>query len=213
MKLFELQKKILPPEEKIFYSLFEESSEVCLQTSKLFLEIINDNVNEERLVVAKSYKHKSNDISKQILNTLNQTFITPFDREDIQLLATLLNKITKRIVKASFNLRTYRINEYNETMKKQAETLVRAVEEVNFVVSQLKVKDNANIIFESNHKSKEIETHGDEILHTLMDDLFSGNYEALTVIKLRDVYKDIENAMDTCFSVSDEIVNIVIKNT
>ena len=58
---------------------------------------------------------------------------------------------------------------------------------------------------------KEIEAHGDEILFHAMDELFSGKYEALDVIKIRDIYKDIENALDLCFSVSDEVVNVVLK--
>lgn len=66
---------------------------------------------------------------------------------------------------------------------------------------------------ESHHRMKEIESHGDEILYKAMDELFSGQYDALTVLKLRDIYKDIEYALDTCFSVSDSIINIVLKHS
>ena len=59
---------------------------------------------------------------------------------------------------------------------------------------------------------KEIETKGDEILHTAMAEIFSGKYDALTAIKLKELYKNIESAMDACFDVSDLVVNIALKH-
>jgi len=204
--------KLLPPEEKIFYILFEEGADVCREAAKLFQEIMLDGINEDRLIQARRFKHKSNDIVKETLTRLNNTFITPIDREDIQVLATLMNRVTKKIVKASFNLRVYRLKTSTENMRKQAETLLKATEELNFIVSHLKKHTEFGQISESNQRMKEIETHGDEILYKAMDELFSGNYDALSVLKIRDIYKDIENALDTCFSISDEVVNIVLKH-
>lgn len=212
MSKLDLMKMILPPKETTFYNLFEESTNVCFDTAKLFLEIMNEKLNEDRLIRAKNLKHKSNDLAKQTLFQLNKTFITPIDREDIQHIATLLNKITKRIVRACVNLRVYRLAEHNENMIKQAATLLNAVEELKFNVALLKQPESKKEILESNERMREIESHGDVILYLLMDDLFIGKYDAITVIKLRDIYKDIENALDTCFSVSDSIVNVVIKH-
>ena len=213
MTKFNLLKKILPPENKIFYDLFEESSKTCQDTSRLFLEIMLKGLNEDRLINAKKLKHKSNDLTKKTLTELNLTFITPIDREDIQVVTTLLNKITKRIVKAAFNLRVYRLNEHNPNMIKQSETLVRAVDEMNYLVVHLKDVSNVKEIMDNHTNMKEIETHGDEILYLLMDELFSGKYDALTVIKLRDIYRDIENALDSCSNVADAILNIVLKHS
>lgn len=126
--------KLLPPEEKIFYNYFEESTKVCSEAAKLFYNIMYDGFNEDRLIQAKRLKHTSNNLAKQTLNKLNSTFITPIDREDIQLVSSLLNKITKKIVKACVNLRVYRLKEHTENMKKQAETLVKASDELNFII-------------------------------------------------------------------------------
>ncbi len=67
-------------------------------------------------------------------------------------------------------------------------------------------------ISDSNNKMMEIENHGDEILFQAMDEIFSGKHEALEVIKLRDIFKTIEGALDNCYSVSDTILNISIKH-
>lgn len=212
MAKFNILERILPPEEKIFYSLFEESAKVCKDTAILFHEIMNHGLNEDRLILAKRYKHKSNDLAKETLSQLNNTFVTPIDREDIQVVAAHLNRITKRIVKACVNLRVYRLQEHTENMKKQAETLLKAADELTFIVGHLKKVTQLKEITESNHRMREIESHGDEILYLAMDELFSGKYDALSVLKLRDIHKYIENALDTCYSVSDEIVNIVLKH-
>ena len=215
--------KLLPPEEKIFFTIFEESSKKCNEVAKLYYDIVHssiskgnekNNITEECVRNVKRIKTESNEVSKQLLIKLNQTFITPIDREDIQLINSLMSKITKRIVKASFNLEVYRLTEFNDYMKTQAHALIRAAEELNTCVGLLRhIKSNQlKLVSESNNRMREIESEGDEILHKAIDDVFSGKYDALTVIKLRDIYKDIENAMDTCFSVSDTIVNVVLKH-
>ena len=209
---FNILEKILPPEEKIFYQYFEESASVCRVMAKLFFDLMHEGYKEERIIEAKRLKHKSNKIAKDTLHKLNETFITTIDREDIQLVACMLNKITKKIVKASINLGIYRIEPYNDNLKKQAETLLRAADELCTVVSHLKNVTQIKEVTESYNKMREIESHGDEILYKAMDELFSGKYDALTVIKLRDIYKDIENALDTCFNVSDAALNIVLKH-
>ena len=204
--------KLLPPEEKVFYTYFEENAKICKQAAKLFHEIIYSSVNDDHLVEARKLKHASNDISKETLIKLNTTFITPIDREDIQLVNTLLNKITKKIIKACFNLRVYRFTEHTQNMKDQAETLVLAADELDIVVSHLRKFTEIKDVTLSNQRMREIESRGDEILHKAMDELFSGKYDALTVIKLRDIHNDIEKSLDICFDVSDEVLNIVLKH-
>lgn len=210
-----IMKLILPPEDKIFFSIFQESSSNCLETAKLYSEIIHSTVTNEKVNRASELKSRSNKLTKECLHRLHQTFITPFDREDIQHLNQLHNRITKRIVKASFNLQVYRLNQYNDFMIKQSELLVQATEQLVKTVSNFSSSKSTLIkdVSECNSIMKEIESRGDEVLYMAMDELFSGKHEALEVIKLRDIYKDIESAMDTCFAVSDSIVNIVLKNS
>jgi uncharacterized protein Yka (UPF0111/DUF47 family) len=213
MSKFNLLAYILPPEEKVFYTLSEESAKVCYDVANLYKDIVNNSMSEDYAISAKRLKHKSNDLLKETLHQLNVTLITPIDREDIQSIATLLNKITKRIVKASLNLKVYRLENYTENMKKQAATLLKATEELQVIIHNFKKSTSIKEMTETNLKMKEIESHGDEIHYQAIDELFSGKYEALTVIKLRDIHKDIENALDSCFSVSDAVVNVVLKQS
>jgi hypothetical protein len=208
-----LLKKLLPPEQKIFYNLFENSADVCSKISVLFNEIVNEGISEERVRQVKDLKHQSRDISTETLRLLNATFITPIDREDIQEVACLLNKIAKKIVKASLNLEVYCLEQNTDYMKSQAETLVQATTELKSTVSLLRNVSLAQKISESHHRMKEIESKGDEILHSALGELFSGKYDALTVIKLKELYKNIESAMDVCSDISDLAVNIALKHS
>jgi uncharacterized protein Yka (UPF0111/DUF47 family) len=153
---------LLPPEDKIFYSLFEHSAQVCKDAASLFDEVMTDGLNEEHIIRAKQYKHRSNELIKETLKTLNNTFVTPIDREDIQHIAILLNKITKKIVKACINLRVYRFDCYTENMVAQAKTLVKASEELGYIIHKFKKVSSVKDITESNLRMKDIETHGDE---------------------------------------------------
>ncbi len=213
MSKFNLLAYLLPPEDKIFYSLFEQSASVCKDAACLFNDIMTAGITEEHVILAKQYKHKSNDLIKETLKVLNHTFVTPIDREDIQHIAILLNKITKKIIKACLNLKVYRLESYTENMKAQGTTLVKASEELGFIIDKFKKVSSIKEITESNLRMKDIETHGDEIWHNAVDNLFSGQYDALNVIKLRDIHKDIENALDTYFLVSDTVMNIVLKQS
>jgi uncharacterized protein len=208
-----LLKKILPPQQKIFYTLFEDSAEVCYKVAELFNEIIYEGVSDERLQKAKELKHQSRDITKETLQLLNATFVTPIDREDIQEVACLLNKIAKKIAKASFNLEVYNLESSTDLMKQQAETLIQATAELKDTIALIRKISSTKLMSESNGKMKEIESRGDEILHLAMKEIFSGKYDALTVIKLKELYKNIESAMDVCSDISDLAVNIALKHS
>lgn len=209
MKLFE---KILPPKNTIFFDCFEDAAKNCYDMATLFNEAVLHGITDERMLKARNIKHRGSDLERETISKLNATFITPIDREDIQLLAVMLNKITKKISQAFMNLNVYRMTSYTEEMIQQAKTILKATEELMRSVNLLKTISKIKEITASQEAMKEIETLGDDILHRAMDKLFSGEFEAIEVIKLRDIYKVLESAMDKCFSVSDAILNIAIKN-
>jgi uncharacterized protein Yka (UPF0111/DUF47 family) len=171
---------------------------------------MNSSVTEEHIAMARQYKHASNKNIKKTLEVLDTSFVTPIDREGIQHIATLLNKITKKITKACMNLKVYRFDKYTDNLKNQAETLVAATNELEQIFLNFK-KPTISDMTARNLKMKEIETRGDEILLSATESLFSGKYEALEVIKLRDIHKNLENALDSCYSVSDAVVSVVLK--
>lgn len=213
MKRIWILEKILPPKNKVFFDDFEKAAGVCSDMAKVFAKVIEQKeVREEDIIETKHCKHKSGDIEREIINRLNVTFITPIDREDIQCLASKLNKITKKMVQVCLNLNIYNLQTQPEYILNQAKILLRATDELKHSVSLLKNISKTQEITESCRRMKEIEGHGDEIHQKAIESLFSGEFEALEVIKLRDIYKDLENTLDNCYGVSEEILNIALKN-
>ena len=211
MPKFNLMSYIMPPEDKMFFTLFQDSADICLETAKLYDEIMKNHLTDEQKEIARKYKKKGSISFKLTLKQLNKSFITPIEREDIQYIAVQLHKINKKIIKACLNLEVYRLTKYTEEMKEQALTLVQATEQLNRIIKKFKKVSDVEEITKENIAMKEIESHGDEIHRKAMYELFSGKYDALEVIKLRDIYKEIENALDACFYVSDTILNVVLK--
>ena len=213
MPKFNLMSYIMPPEDKMFFTYFQDSAEICQKTARLYDKIMHDKLTDEYKEKALKYKKKGKLSYKAVLKQLNKSFITPIEREDIQTIAVQLNKITKKIVKACLNLEVYRLNDYTDEMKEQALTLVQATDKLAEIVKLFKKVSDVEKITKLNIEMKEIEAHGDEIHRRAMGNFFSGRYEALEVIKLRDMYKEIENAFDACFYVTDTILNVVLKQS
>ncbi len=211
MPKFNLMSYIMPPEDKVFFTLFQDGSEICKNAAKLYAEVLETKLDPQKKEEALKLRKKGKLAYKLVLKHLNKSFITPIEREDIQYIAVQLNKINKKIVKACLNLEVYHLTNYTGEMKEQALTLVNATESMGEIIGKFKKVSDVEDMTKTNIQMKELETHGDEIHLKAMSELFSGKFDALDVIKLRDMYKEIENALDACFNVSDTILNVVLK--
>lgn len=206
---------VLPPDDRKFLDVyFVEQAALTREAAALFHEIVTkaEHMNEAYYVKAKTIKHKSFDLTHQTVAALNQTFMTPIERQDILEITLSLDKITKRILRSAMNFRAFHITEFPSAMRNQAEILMAATDEVKICIGELKTLRQANSLNESHARMIEIERRGDEIFADAIQDLFSGKFNALDVIKFRGIYRDVESAMDYCSSVSDTVLNVVVKN-
>ena len=206
--------KFLPPQENRFYHSFEEAVEVCVLSAQLFYQIVNSDIalRPEYLLQAKKYKKRGKESLQHCLTLLNATFVTPIDREDIQQIASYLYRCTKVVLKACVNLQSYKIESYSDVLKKQAEYLMAATDELKNLIFIIKNNPTSNEITTRDLTIKDIESTGDDLLSTAMEDLFSGKYEPLHIMKMRNIYKGIENGLDACSDISDLIVSIKMKH-
>lgn len=215
MILDRLIKMILPPDDRKFLDVyFVDQAASTHEAATLFHKVVteDEHMNDAYYVKAVNIKHRSADLSHQTVTALNQTFLTPIEREDILAITLLLNKITKRILRSAMNFRAFHIDKFPDAMRQQAEILMAATDEVQTCIGALRAFRDPRLLNESNARMIEIERRGDEIFAQAIDDLFSGKVEALDVIKFRGIYRDIESAMDACYSVTDTVLNVVIKN-
>ena len=205
--------KILPPDNKVFFDCFIEAANICKKSAILYNEALIHGIDEELLLQMKFQKHKGKDKEREVITMLNNTFITPIDREDIQLLTISIRKINKKICKAFMNYNLYKITKPTEEMFQQGKVIIKATTELVHCVSLLKKLHKIQTITDSRNTMKEIETLGDDVLYRATEELFSGKFDPITVIKYRDIYKDLEDALDKCTSVADMVLNIAAKNS
>lgn len=213
--LRKLIKSIVPSKGDVFYDLFEEAATNSYESAKLFVEILksnNENDPQQLFANSKILKQKSNEINKRVLHALNYMFITPIDRGDIQELSSLFNKLTKRIVKISTKLKIYNIDaNADDCLIKNANTLVDITKYLVDCTQGLKVADN-NKILQAGEKINELEENGIEDFRFAMNEMYSGKFDTLMIIKLKEIYKSIDVAIESSIAASDLLVQVSVKS-
>ena len=146
-------KSLVPSKGDVFFTLFEDAAINAHEAAKIFVDVLNCK-NEELLAQlftnSRVLKQKANDINKSVLKSLNNMFITPIDRGDIQELSGLFNKLTKRIVKISTKLKIYNIDaKSDDILLKNGNTLLVITKALVDCVNGLKLADSEKILVSS----------------------------------------------------------------
>ena len=211
--MFGFIKKLLPPANEEFFVLFEEAANNCTETAKLFSRACDEGIDDTTLEKARFLKHRSTEIANSAFRKLNSTFITPIDREDIQGLANLLNRITRRIVRVCFKMHIYQIDSKTPNLKSQVANLMEAVDELVPIIRLLRNTSQVEEATTLNSRMKELESKGDDILNQTLTKLFSHTLLPLDVMKFSEIHNGIESALDSCYEVSDEVLSVVLKHS
>jgi uncharacterized protein Yka (UPF0111/DUF47 family) len=143
---------------------------------------------------------------------LNNQFITPMDRGDIQELSVLLFKLTKRIVKTNSKLQIYAIDIKADDCLIGSATTLENITKVLVEMMQALKDGNHQIISSGDQRADEFDENAIEDLRRAMKEMYSGNYDTMTILKLKEVYKNIESAIDTSVSIADLIMQITVKD-
>lgn len=213
--LRKLIKAIIPSKGDIFFTLFEEAVFNAHESARIFVDILN--LRDEELLAqmftqSRVLKQKASDINKKVLHELNNMFITPMDRGDIQELSTLFNKLTKRIIKISTKLKIYNIDSNMDgCLTKNADTLFSVTKALVDCVHALKLAD-ANKISLADEKINELEENGIEDFRYAMNEIYSGKFDTLSILKLKEIYKSIDGAIELSVSAADLIMQVSIKS-
>lgn len=206
--------KAFLPKDKIFFSLFEQIGENLQGMSKAFVQALNDpNYDSRRaaLIKLEDWEHKNDNLSHKVFVELGQNFITPFDREDIHYLATALDDVADFMYAAGNKIVTYDVTEPNSYMKKMAEIVQLSVEQLAIAVDNLRDMKNIRAITECCVKVNSYENEADDVYTQSITDLFSSNLPAVEIIKLKDVYQDLEFITDKCEDATNIIESIIVK--
>lgn len=202
----------LIPKEVKFFEMFVRSAENLLRGAKLLKEISNDfsSLTQDAAKLER-LEHDSDQITHEIMEKLNTTFITPLDREDIHELTAALDDVMDFIEAATERMVLYKLKAPTPEIKEMADVILRQAEEINFVMPKLKELKHDQVM-EHCIEINRLENEGDRIQREAVAKLFDQKTDALEVIKWRDIYEYLETATDKCEDIAVIIEGIVLKH-
>jgi uncharacterized protein len=208
-------RSLLPKEER-FHELLDEDTANLLQAVRLFSEMAHTASVEERrvkMVQLKALEHEGDMITKRVFDALNASFITPFDRDDIQSIAVDLDDIIDNVEGAAQYLVLFELSESPDALRQFAAILVSMAEQIHVATGMIWDLKNEKKVREVVVRVSELENQADQLYNTVIADLFkSTGRNPLEILKWKEVYSGLEEACDSCRDYSNIIANVVVKN-
>lgn len=204
------------PRDTNFYDLFERGVAKVIEGIHLLQEMVNDFTNVPlKAKRIKDVEHEADLITHETIAKLNKTFITPLDREDIHDFICSLDNILDHVEAAADKFSLYRIVEMRPDIVLLTDILVKAVREVQTAVEQLRHLKGTETILKYCIEINRLENEGDFVYRSAIAKLFENRedpLDVLDVIKWKEIYESIENAVDSCEDVANVIEAIALKN-
>ena len=189
----------LIPREKKFFVLFEQSAQNAVKITQQLKDMVYiwENV-KERVGLITDLEHQGDAITHQIFEQLHRSVITPFDREDIALLAHSLDDLTDFIHAAADAMFLYKVERPTHRAKELADIIVQTVTEVETAVSQMHDHIERNQLLKRCVEINRLENVGDDVYRAALAELFADSADIACLIKWREIYQDMESAIDKC---------------
>ena len=202
----------LIPRETKFFEMFVEIAGNLVDGARVLSDLL-DNYDYERLPREieriKEIEHHGDDMTHRLLVKLNQTFITPFDREDIHLLASSLDDVLDFIFSASYRLLNYKITQPSPSARILAGIILQQAEELKKAVSLLG-KDSH--LLPHCVEVNRLENEADQVSREAIGRLFDNSSDPITLIKLKELLEILEEASDKAEDLANVLETIVVKN-
>lgn len=201
----------LTPRDNAFYAMFTESGRNIAESVDVLAGLIDPNANREAIAKQlRDKEHAGDAVTHRIMRQLNTSFVTPFDREDIYRLASALDDVVDAIEAAADFIVLADVGKLPALMGDQIGLLRQSAHQTAEAMSRLKtLRDLEPYWIEVNR----LENEADRVYRKLLSRLFSGDYDALTMVKLREVADGFEDAADALEHVAHAVETIAVKES
>ena len=203
----------LIPRNVRFYDLFADLSQLLVRNSEATCDLL-----ERFEDVAAKAKHisdletEADNVTHSIYTLMNQTFLTPIDREDIAALAQRMDDVVDNMEATSTVLSRYHVTSVTPTAQAIGRIVRLQCMEIAKAIEVLRADRQLSDILVHAREINRLENEGDELFVSAMSDLVDGTTPAIEVIKWREIYNELENALDACENVSHVLEAIVLKH-
>jgi predicted phosphate transport protein (TIGR00153 family) len=200
------------PKSVNFFELFEKQVGHAVEAACFFREVVSQGqISEDTLSRMAAIEHQGDEVAHTIIDQLNKTFITPFDREDIHALAKEVDDITDMLNNITGRLRVYDITTVDNKLVEFSVIIEQSVRAVARAIGGLRNIKNGNAIFEACVEVNRLENVGDAMRDRALSELFAAASDPISVIKWKDIYTEAETVLDVCEDVAHVVDSIMVK--
>ncbi|HEY4349402.1 MAG TPA: DUF47 family protein [Gaiellaceae bacterium] len=200
----------LTPQKREFFDLFTQASANSREIARLLVDLLEQwPESRSTLTLIRASEHEGDRLTHDVIDLLNRTFVTPFDRDDMYRLATVIDDICDHVDEAADNIDAYEVRDVPARALEQAQVVYRAAAHLHDAVELL---DGFGDSRKHLIAVRELENDGDRLSREAVADLFRSGQDPLTIIRWKDIHEQIEEAVDACENAADVLEAILVKN-
>jgi predicted phosphate transport protein (TIGR00153 family) len=200
----------LVPQNREFFRLLERASDNAVAIARRLVRLLDEfPSNGNQLREIKELEHEGDRLTRELVDLLNRTFVTPFDRDDLYRLAGALDDVCDHVDEAAGNIAGYGVEEIRPKAKQQAQVILRSAAMLDEAVHRLEgFKDASSQL----HALRDLEDEGDRLNREAVSELFSSAEDPVGIIRWKDIHEQLEEAVDACENAADVLEAILVKN-
>jgi predicted phosphate transport protein (TIGR00153 family) len=201
----------LVPQKREFYDLYNRSAQNTVAISQRLVELLDSFPEgaDEGMRDIKELEHEGDRITHDLIDLINRTFVTPFDRDDMYRLAGVLDDVVDNIDDTAEKIVGYGVREVRQEARQQALVVQRCAGKLAEAIAQLEgFKDSRRQLIEL----RTLEDEGDRISRAAIADLFAGDPDPVSLVRWKDIHEQLEEAVDACENAADVLEAILVKN-
>jgi predicted phosphate transport protein (TIGR00153 family) len=201
----------LTPHKHEFFELYAGASANTVEIARLLVKLLERFPEDGRALVdqIKEREHEGDRLTHDVVDLLNRTFVTPFDRDDMYRLAGALDDICDHVDEAADNLGSWGVEQVPEKARAQAEVILRATTKLDEAINRLEGFRDSSAQLE---ELRQLEDEGDALVRDAVAELFGSTDDAKAIIRWKDIHERLEEAVDALENAADVLEAILVKN-
>jgi predicted phosphate transport protein (TIGR00153 family) len=201
----------LVPRQREFFPLYARASANVIEIARLLGELLAAFPNEDSAIATriKDREHDGDRLTHEVIDLVNRTFVTPFDREDMYRLAGALDDVCDLVEEAADDIELYGVKVIPPEAKEQARVILECATVLDEAVRRL---DGFHDSSEQLTRLRALEDEGDRIVRRAVAGLFRSGQDPVSIIRWKDIHERLEDAVDACQTAADVLEAILVKN-
>ena len=195
-----------------FFDLFDKQVSYAVDAAVFFKKLMSKGaIDDESLDKMREIEHQGDEVAHNIIERLNKTFITPFDREDIHSLTKELDDVIDMINTIVSRLKIYKITGVDKNLVEFSSVIEQSVRALERAIRGMRDMKNSKTVFDAIVEINSLENVGDSMRDAVLAELFETSKDPIAVIKWKEIYQDAETVLDICEDVAHVVDSILVK--